>query len=64
MIKARDSGSMEGAIAWQRWEYANNVYRADLMALKDSFGFTAADVDESLRRAAAVPAALAARAAA
>jgi hypothetical protein len=62
VIAARDSGSVEGAIAWQRWEYANNVYRADLMALKDTFGFTAADVEESLYRAAAVPAALAARA--
>lgn len=51
VIAARDSGSVAGIIAWQRWEYANNVYRAELMRLRDTFGFSADDVDESLRRA-------------
>lgn len=54
VIQARDAGTVEGLIAWQRWEYANNVYRAELMTLKDAFGFTADDVEESLRRAAQV----------
>jgi hypothetical protein len=53
---ARDSGSLEGRIAHERLEYANHVYRAELMQLKDAFGFSAADVDESLMRAAAVAA--------
>lgn len=56
VIQARDSGTVEGQIAWQRWEYANNVYRGELMMLKDAFGFTAEDVEESLRGAAQVAA--------
>lgn len=64
IIEARDSGTPEGLIVWQRWEYANNVYRAELMGFREAFGFSAAEVDESLYRAAAVSTALAARAAA
>lgn len=40
-----------GKIARERLEYANNVFRAQLLLLKDAVGFTAADVDESLWRA-------------
>lgn len=57
VIAARDSGTMEGQIVWQRWEYANDVFRAELMARREAFGFSADEVDESLRRAAAVGAA-------
>jgi hypothetical protein len=56
VIAARDSGTLEGGIAWDRFEYANNVYRSELMRLRDALGFSAEDVDESLRRAAAVSA--------
>lgn len=56
VIAARDSGTLEGGIAWDRFEYANNVYRADLMRLREALGFSAEDVDESLIRAAAVSA--------
>ncbi|MBB3905579.1 hypothetical protein GGR33_005119 [Methylobacterium brachythecii] len=51
VVAAKDSGSVQGLIAWQRWEYANNVLRSELLQLKDVFGFAAADVDESLWRA-------------
>lgn len=57
VVAARDSGDVRGVIAWQRWEYANNVFRAELMSLRETFGFSEADVDESLRRAAGVAAA-------
>ena len=57
VIVARDSGTVEGLIVWQRWEYANDVFRAELLARREAFGFTAEEVDESLRRAAAVGAA-------
>lgn len=40
-----------GKIARQRLEYANNVFRGDLLMLKDVAGFTVAEVDESLWRA-------------
>ncbi len=40
-----------GKIASERLNYSNNVLRAQLLQLKDAFGFTAADVDESLYRA-------------
>jgi hypothetical protein len=51
--------AMLGKIAKERLEYANNVFRAQLIAPTDAsggrfygvFGFTAADVDESLYRA-------------
>lgn len=51
VIAARDGGTVQGLIAWQRWEYANNVLRNELMQLMDVFGFTAGEVDESLWRA-------------
>lgn len=51
---AKDSGSVEGAIAWQRFEYANNVYRAELTRLAPVMGFSEAEVEESLRIAAQV----------
>lgn len=38
-------------IAAERVEYSNNVFRAELVALQALFGFTAAEVDESLWRA-------------
>ncbi|TXN43597.1 hypothetical protein [Methylobacterium sp. WL7] len=40
-----------GKVASERLNYSNNVLRAQLLQLKDAFGFTAADVDESLYRA-------------
>lgn len=40
-----------GRVATERLNYSNNVFRAQLLQLKDAFGFTAADVDESLYRA-------------
>ena len=43
--------AMTGKIVTERLEYANNVLRSQLLALKDALGFTAADVDESLWRA-------------
>ena len=42
---------MTGKIASESFEYANNVFRRDLLELKDALGFTEADVDESLWRA-------------
>lgn len=57
VIAARESGTVEGQIVWQRWEYANDVFRAELLARREAFGFSAEEVDESLRRAAAVSAA-------
>ncbi|MFD6316908.1 hypothetical protein [Methylorubrum thiocyanatum] len=44
-----------GKVARQRLEYANYVYRADLMLLKDVCGFTAEEVDQSLWRATRIP---------
>lgn len=55
VIAARDSGTVQGAIVWQRWEYASEVLRTELLALHDTFGFTTEEVDESLIRAAKVP---------
>lgn len=40
-----------GKIASERLNYSNNVLRSQLLQLKDAFGFTADDVDESLWRA-------------
>lgn len=54
---ARDSGSTEGLIAWERFEYANHVYRAELLRLAPVMGFTEADIDQSLTVAAQVAAA-------
>lgn len=51
---ARDTGSVDGLIAWERFEYANNVYRAELLRLAPVFGFSEADIDQSLRIAATV----------
>lgn len=45
---AKDSGTIEGQIAWERLEYANHVYRDELMQLAPVFGFSPSDVDESL----------------
>lgn len=42
---------MLGKIASERLNYSNNVLRAQLLQLKDAFGFTSDDVDESLYRA-------------
>lgn len=56
IIVARDSGSVEGAVAWQRFEYANNVYRAELLRLAPVMGFSEADIDHSLIVAAQVAA--------
>lgn len=52
VIAARDSGTPEGLIAWQRFEYANNVYRGELLVLAPLFGFSPAEIDDSLRMAA------------
>ena len=54
VIAARNSGSVDGAVAWQRFEYANHVYRAELLRLAPVFGFTEEDIDESLTLAAQV----------
>ncbi len=54
VIAARDGGSVEGAIAWERFEYANNVYRRELVKLAPIMGFSEAEIDESLRQAAAI----------
>lgn len=45
---AKDSGSIEGRIAWERVEYANHVHRSELMQLAPIFGFSPDEVDESL----------------
>lgn len=50
----RDSGAVDGLIAWERFEYANHVYRAELLRLAPVMGFTVAEVDESLTRAAQI----------
>lgn len=57
---AKDSGAPEGLIAFERFEYANHVYRAELLRLAPVMGFTEADVDESLQVAAQVAQAAAA----
>lgn len=51
---AKDSGTPEGLIAFERFEYANHVYRAELLRLAPVMGFDEADVDESLMVAAEV----------
>lgn len=45
------NGVAIAAVAKERLEYSNNVKRSELMQLKDAFGFTAEEVDESLYRA-------------
>ncbi len=40
-----------GKVAQERLQYSNNVLRSQLLQLKDAFGFSEADVDESLYRA-------------
>lgn len=45
------SGHPLGRIARERLEYANNVTRAQLVQLAPLFGFTAAEIEESLWRA-------------
>lgn len=57
VIAARDSETVQGAIVWQRWKYANDVFRNELMALRESFGFTEKEAGESLIWAADVSAA-------
>ena len=55
LVASSDSAQVRlGKIARQRLEFANNVYRDQLLALKDAAGFTAADIDESLWRAARI----------
>lgn len=44
-------GNVMAEIAKERSQFSNNVFRAQLMVLKDAIGFTEADVDESLYRA-------------
>lgn len=44
-------GNPMGLVAEQRLEYSNNVSRATLLSIKDLFGFSTAQVDESLWRA-------------
>ena len=52
LVGANDPAkALAGKIARERLEYANFVWRKDLMSLKDVVGFTEADVDESLWRA-------------
>ena len=46
-----DAGNPLGVVAQERVEYSNNVLLAQLLQLKDVFGFTEADVIESLWRA-------------
>ncbi|AWI87077.1 hypothetical protein C0214_01135 [Methylobacterium sp. DM1] len=43
--------AMLGRIARERLEYANTVQRAQLLQLKDAFGFSADEINESLWRA-------------
>ena len=45
------TGDVMAEIAKERSQFSNNVFRAQLMVLKDAIGFTEADVDESLYRA-------------
>lgn len=45
------AGNPMGRIARERLEYANHVLRAQLVQLKGVFGFTEAEVEESLGRA-------------
>lgn len=45
------TGNVMAEIAKERSQFSNNVFRAQLMILKDAIGFTEADVDESLYRA-------------
>jgi hypothetical protein len=56
---ARNSDDLQirvlGSIAYQRLHYANHVYRADLMALRDELGFTEAEIDQSLALARNLP---------
>jgi hypothetical protein len=51
---ANAAGTIEGKIAFERFEYANHVYRDELLQLVSVFGFSEADVDASLRKAAEV----------
>jgi hypothetical protein len=46
-----DAGDPMGGVARESLEYANTVQRAQLMQLRDVFGFTADEVEESLWRA-------------
>ena len=46
-----DAGNPVGKVAYQQLEYSNTAERPRLLALHEAFGFTAADVDESLHRA-------------
>lgn len=54
VLAAKESGTAEGLIAWQRFEYANHVFRSELIELAPLMGFTEAEVDESLSRARAL----------
>ena len=48
---AAASGSVQGKIARERFEYANHVFRHELQTLAPVMGFTLDDVDESLWKA-------------
>lgn len=48
------AGNPLGAVADERMNYSNNVLRGQLLQLKDVFGFTSAEVEESLWRASQV----------
>lgn len=54
VLAAKDSGSPEGLIAWQRFTCANHVFRSELVELASMMGFTEAEVDESLAQARAL----------
>ncbi|WP_375408508.1 hypothetical protein [uncultured Methylobacterium sp.] len=54
VMAARNSGSVIGAIAWERFEYANTVRRKELMRLRPVLNFTEEEVDLSLAWAYAV----------
>lgn len=54
VVAARDSGTPEGKVAWERFEYANHVYRSQLLQMAPAFGFSEADVDQSLELAASL----------
>jgi hypothetical protein len=51
---ARDSGTVEGLIAYERFEHANHVYRDELLQMAPAFGFTEEEVDGSLLVASGV----------
>lgn len=51
MASTKPAEAILGRIAQQQLEYSNNVTRARLVQIREAFGFSAAEVDESLWRA-------------